>query len=426
MVGSLLAALLIFGQTPSIGKYEVGERAKGLDQAWLATQDHARRSAALPKITSAISAYMSNRFSDACQMFDEATATLEGRAPSSEDAVCLRFEPPFAEPRAAAKLLITWAYVPKSATPVRLTVGQKSVVSAPGRTLTIEVHPEQLNPDILQNPEVGYLMPVQVGAEQRDVYLSIIKHPRERLAALQNTKVPEARTLVEFLDKAFTKPDDLPGDYPLIQYLFTAELLDEGRMKIERADSLPLAKAGNTYFRAVFPKTTGKGINLVIALHGAGGTENMFFDSYGSGVAVKEALKRGWGFVAPRSSATAVQDVLDWVRTRRKQHVDHVFVIGHSMGAGFALQAAEVKPRPTAIAAFAPALQSLPSNLGETPVFFAVGKQDLLDGIARDLYSQVSNRKNSEFLELDPCEHLMVVADAVPAAFRFFDARVAK
>ena len=46
----------------------------------------------------------------------------------------------------------------------------------------------------------------------------------------------------------------------------------------------------------------GKPLPLVIALHGAGGSENMFFDAYGNGKIVDLCRKRGWLLVAPRLS----------------------------------------------------------------------------------------------------------------------------
>lgn len=426
MIGSVVAALVIFGQAPSPGRFEVGERVKELDQAWLATTDRTRRTAAVPKISGALAAFFNSKYGEACRLVDEATAALNGQAPSSGDAISLRFDPPFAEPKTPAKLKLTWAYMPATTATVRVTVGRQTVVATPGRPLTIDVRPEQINPDILQNPEVGYLMPVQIGPDQRNVFLSIIKHPRERLAALRSTKNPEAKTLVEFLDKAFNDPETLENDYPLIQYLFTAELLDEGRLRLDRADSLPLVKSGDTYFRAVFPRAQKGPLNVVIGLHGMGGSENMFFDSYGRGIAVSESLKRGWAFIAPRSSRTAVADVLQWLKTRRKQAVGRVFVMGHSLGGGTALLTGDVKPRPSAIALFAPAAQSIPSNMAEIPIFVAAGKQDLMFSAAKGIANQLVGRRDCEFLELDPCEHLMVVADAVPAAFRFFDARVGR
>ncbi|MBC8065238.1 MAG: dienelactone hydrolase family protein [Chlorobia bacterium] len=427
MIGSAVAAFVLFAQTsPNPGRFEMGERLKELDQAWMSTPEKSRRSAAIPKITAAVTSFFSSKAGEACRALDDAIAALEGRSARSADAITLRFEPPFVEPRTPAKLRIGWAYLPVDGKTVRIQVGRQSVVATPGRELVIEVRPEQLNPEILQNPEVGYLMPVQVGSEQRSVFLSIIKRPKERLTALKDSKQPEAKVLVQFLQKVFDDPESLEADVPIIQYLFTAELLDEGRLRLDRADSLPLVKQGNTYFRAAFPRQVRGPLTVVVGLHGAGGSENMFFEAYGRGIAVSEALKRNWAFVSPRASATAMEDVLDWIRTRRKQAVERVFVMGHSMGSGMALRSGSLTPKPSAIALFAPASQNVSAQLREVPLFVSVGKQDLLVGPARSLAQQLLGRKDCVYEELDPCEHLMVVGDSMAGAYRFFDSTIGR
>jgi predicted esterase len=427
MVGSLLASLVVFGQgVQAPGRFEMGERLKELDQVWSSTSDKSRRSLAVPKISKAVLAFFGQHADEGCRSLDEAIAILQGRPVVSEDAVTLRFDPPFVEPRTPAKLRITWAYEPSEKRSVKIQVGKQSIIGLPGRPITVEVRPEQLNPEILQNPEVGFLMPVQVGTDMKSVFLSIIRHPKERLAALEATRQPEAKALVEFLQRAFSDPEELESDFPLIQYLFSAELLDEGRMRVERADSFPLVKYKDTYFRAAFPRNTKGPIDLVIGLHGAGGSENMFFEAYGRGSAVTESMRRSWAFIAPRTSQNAVSDVVEWMKVRRRQRIRRIFILGHSMGGGFALQTGEILPRPAAIALFAPAVKTIPDNLKSVPIFIAVGKQDQMASEVRAFSQLIAGRANCEYLEMDPCEHLMIVGDAIPEAFRFFDQRAGR
>ncbi len=105
MVGSVFAALVFFGQTSAApGRYEMGERLKDLDQAWMANPEKSRRVAAVPKITNAVMAFFGSKSADACRALDEATASLLGRRPLPDDAITLRFDPPFVEPRTPAKL----------------------------------------------------------------------------------------------------------------------------------------------------------------------------------------------------------------------------------------------------------------------------------------------------------------------------------
>lgn len=422
MIGVAALALVLLGQASgSGGRYEVGERLRELDRAWVETSDRSRRLAAIPKINEAATSLGAAKAPEACRLLDEARATLLGRQATPEDAISLRFDPPFAEPKMPARLRVGWAYVPDGSRTVRVQVGRQSVVATPGRELTLEVRPEQINPELLQNPEIGYLMPVQVGLEQRSVFLSIIKKPKDRLAALQSTKQPEAQAIAEFLQKIFETPDSLESDVPIIQYLFTAELLDEGRLRLDRADNLPFVKHNDTVFRATFPRQVRGPLTVVVALHGAGGSENLFFEAYGQGSAVTEAVKRNWAFVAPRASGTAVADVIDWIRNRRRQAIERVFVMGHGAGGGFALETGSLSPKPRAVVAFAPSTQSLPASLDGVPIFLSVGKQDPLASGLRVLGQRIAQRRGSVFEELDPCEHLMAVGESISRAYRFFD-----
>jgi pimeloyl-ACP methyl ester carboxylesterase len=85
----------------------------------------------------------------------------------------------------------------------------------------------------------------------------------------------------------------------------------------------------------------GKPLSLVIALHGAGGSENMFFDAYGNGKIVDLCRKRGWLLVAPRLSLFGLSMPVDSIvsEIERIYPVDkrQIFVAGHSMGAAQAI-----------------------------------------------------------------------------------------
>lgn len=78
-------------------------------------------------------------------------------------------------------------------------------------------------------------------------------------------------------------------------------------------------------------------LTLVIALHGAGGSENMFFDAYGAGKIVELCRQRGWILVAPRLSFFGLGMSADHLIAEigRLYPIDgrQFFVVGHSMGA---------------------------------------------------------------------------------------------
>ena len=92
---------------------------------------------------------------------------------------------------------------------------------------------------------------------------------------------------------------------------------------------------------------------LVIALHGAGGDECMFFSAYGQGEIVRQAERLGCVVVAPNTTVFATSPLLfDGLveRLANEWGIDRarVAVVGHSMGA--AATGSIVRARPAAIA----------------------------------------------------------------------------
>jgi len=91
-------------------------------------------------------------------------------------------------------------------------------------------------------------------------------------------------------------------------------------------------------------------VGVLIALHGAGGDENMFVDAYGQGVVATLAKEQRLLLVSPAttqfSASPANFDTLMAV-LRREFRIDstRIYVIGHSMGAGAAARLAQQRPQ---------------------------------------------------------------------------------
>jgi predicted esterase len=433
---AMVAGLIVLGQPSSgnegAGRFELGERLKALDSAWLATSDRNRRSQATPKITRAVTAFFSGRLSGAAMALDEAKATLLGREVMTADAVTARFLPPIAEPGGRARLVLSWAYEPPNSGPVRVRVGRQSVTLAPGRTVTIEVRAQDTAPELALTPEIGYAVPLDVGGTARTAYLSILKNARGRIKALTKSESSHVKTLADELEMFLERPRSAEMDIPVIQWLFMAEAMENRREPLTEVSEIPRIRQGATILRAAIPKAllgTPVGstkATVVVALHGAGGSENLFFEGYGRGAAVTEALKRGWVFLSPRVSRTAVEDSLVWLQRVRGIGVERLFILGHSMGGATALQSGSVSPKPAALGLFAPAGAAVPENLREVPIYVAVGKQEIpmLRANVERLGEQLGQGSVNQIETFDPCEHLMIVADAVPSAYRFFDRHV--
>jgi pimeloyl-ACP methyl ester carboxylesterase len=164
-------------------------------------------------------------------------------------------------------------------------------------------------------------------------------------------------------------------------------------------------------------------------MHGAGGSENLFFEGYGAGHIVAECRKRGWLLVATRSGLAfgtppPVPVLLDELAKRYPLDPKRAFVVGHSMGAMQTVELVQKYPGKFAAAAAlggggtvrdAKAFASL-------PLFVGVGEKDgiALAG-ARGLNKALAGAKNLTFKEYPNVEHMVIVRAALPDVFESFD-----
>src|SRR5690606_5165427 len=128
---------------------------------------------------------------------------------------------------------------------------------------------------------------------------------------------------------------------------------------------------------------------LVIAVHGAGGSENLFFDGYGDGKVVQLAAPRGWFVVAPRNELSGIDNAALAASLAERYPIDltKVFLVGHSMGAMAVMQNASRTPdRFAAVAALGGGGSVRRSDaLTKVPFFVGVGSRDFALGQARAL-----------------------------------------
>jgi pimeloyl-ACP methyl ester carboxylesterase len=168
---------------------------------------------------------------------------------------------------------------------------------------------------------------------------------------------------------------------------------------------------------------------LVLALHGAGGSENLFFDGYGAGAVVREAGRRGWIVAAPRSAgfgAAPTAAIVDELARLYPVDRDRVFLVGHSMGAMQATAAAGAGPsRYAGVAALGGGGTVRKSDeLAALPHFVGIGSADFARRGALRLRDDLAAAgvRSITFREYPDIEHLAIVQVALGDVFAFFDA----
>lgn len=413
----MLIALVSLLSAPEIvaTRFELGERMKGMEAAWVRTSDLERRRMAVGEMSRAVTGFFSGRYGDACAAMDRARAGLEGRAMRVSDAVNARFVPGVAGLERPVKLQLSWAYLPQGATPVVIQVGRDRFSLAVGETRTVDVSAA------LPAGDKSMRSTVLIGEDSRPLRYDVIYRLAERITQLKGSQNPVARDLGGFIERESNGRGETT--FPLAELIRSAEDLDRGKRSIKSMREIPFATHKNSVFRVAFPAKLSAEPTVVIGLHGAGGSENLFFEGYGGGAAVREATRRGWIFVAPRSSARACTEALDWLREVADVRPSRVFVMGHSMGGGVALGTGSLTPKPAALALFAPAARSVPANLNGVPMFLAVGAQEMamLAGGIQSIRKSREGTQGFVFRTYDPCEHLLVVAEGLKDAYRFFD-----
>ncbi|MCA8961788.1 MAG: alpha/beta fold hydrolase [Planctomycetes bacterium] len=188
------------------------------------------------------------------------------------------------------------------------------------------------------------------------------------------------------------------------------------------------SKSGATPIRSWVPTAAReKRVPLVIAAHGLGGSEQLFFEGYGGGRVVELAQARDWIVVAPRVAilgGVSLDELAESVIQQFPVDPTRVYLIGHSMGAMKSVEAACRHPeRFRAVAAIGGGGRVRPSEaLRSLPFFVAAGEADFGLPMARVLDGALRRAGVTTRLRVfDDCEHMLVVGESLPSVFEFFD-----
>ena len=276
VVGIFLAQLVSTDLRPN--RSDLAERVKRMDAAWVSHRDFDRRQAAVVEISGAVMAFFSGQTGDACRALDRAMSALEKKAPAGLDALIVRSEPRVAKPGEDVKLTFGWAY---SASDTPIKVLGKTYMVEPSKNLVVSVHAAKT--------EGVQRISFESGKERRVASINVINDFDARVAKLKTS--PTSSAIADALQQVAAGTYET--EIPAADWLARGERIQ--KLSWKAVEEIPAVDDVGTRFRVQIPAGAPTDAPVVIALHGAGGSENMFFESYGAGAAPKEAKKRGWG-----------------------------------------------------------------------------------------------------------------------------------
>ena len=442
-------------------RFELGRRLRAVEAAWDANADAAARKRAGLLLKSAVGKFFGAQPGEAGRSLDQARFLLDGGdlTPARLWAESLYLKPASrftdtAEPTLSFTLQSFYAVpapLPAGAQlRVWLAIPRKSVPSWVGEIKEVPLT-QQL---VVRGGAAGdYALLYEITLNGKVLAsgsqtVSLAGRLALRLAQLRlnanalsvaATDAATARYLLEMLEK-LSHLETLETNFPAAKLLQEAENIvaaaQKGQSVLGRKRegefwlSLQLDEKDALPVRLAAPQTaeTGQPLPLVIALHGAGGSENLFFDGYGRGAAVRLAQQRGWLIVSPRNfgfDAARLALLIDSVAELYPVDRKRVFLIGHSLGAMQAVAlASNMADKLAGVAALGGGgrprgyedLQPLPFFIGVGDADFALGSATVL----KKALEQIGVRR-VVYHEYADVEHLAIVQVALPDVFAFFD-----
>ena len=444
-------------------RYELGQRLKRFEQAW-ETADEAGRARALAVVKPVSRQFLTFQLTAAGKTLDDARFALRPDPVTDEErwAAAVAVRPLGRLIDAAAKSLkveVSYFYPPSVKLQEKATVtGHFTLTDAPaglatadltGRTVVLDV---PLPPTANKVDERLLGIRLVVGARtigQRSIPIYRVADLDGRLAALRKAVAPKIETIeqatladrTELFDAAVRR-EEFESDMPFLELFPEAETLaglgarpwfTPERFGGRRL-TVPTADGKRTACRLYVPPNLDakRPVPVVVALHGAGGSENLFFEGYGAGCVVKECSKRGWLMVSPRADLALfgggtppVTEIIDKLATRYPIDRKRVFLVGHSMGAAHAVELAQRHPGAFAVVAALGGGGRVRKTgaFSGVPTIVGVGTEDFARGGAVGLHKSLTDAgvKGVTLKEYPGVEHLTVVRVAVGDVFAAFD-----
>ncbi len=433
-------------------RHETGRRLRAFESDWSATSDKDARRRALVPLQQSVNQFLGGKELAAAQSLDRARLALKYAdvVPANvawAESLALEFDRHFCDSSESLRVTARAFYDAGSA-------AEGAVLTA-GDKVDLDRIPREFALPLSGQGEGDHSLPYTIVAEGQtlaagEYRYSLAENLPARLAALRSATVDYGGTDQSVDRQSIAATVELLGqlaaskvfetDYPAARLLREAEEavkeISAGRPYYAKQRSgefwlrIPLAPRPPLAVRVFVPEeaATRAAVPLVVALHGAGGSENLFFDGYGRGAIVELCRSRGWLLVSPRTSGFGLLPVSDLVAAVSQLYpVDarRVMIMGHSMGAMQATAAAQARPEAfAAVAALGGGGVAKSSEaLKRLPYFVAAGSEDFALSGARRLEKNLraAGSERLAYREYPDVEHLLIVQEALPDVFQFFD-----
>jgi pimeloyl-ACP methyl ester carboxylesterase len=454
-------------------RYQLGKRVHRFEAAWEERDSPEARARVLTPLQAAVSAFFSGNQTAAGKAIDQACLALDEAGASPEQQLWHSLNISLATPliplgTPELELRVERGYkLPETPEPtgmMEMALLRGEQVCSEGATPWTQLSQTFAVPTA-DLAEGDYRLRVRLKQGDRQFefprqMLSVTAHPARRLSKLADDEaaLPEEtpksfrRTLRDTMKEltgllGASRPET---DYPAHALL---EQCESWSSQLARGEAIRLATGPGQYWispqedrraarcRLLWPSKQlpvadqaatdpVKPRPLVIALHGAGGSENMFFDAYGAGKIVRLCEERGWLLLAPRLSPLtgtglelpgliAAVDALHPVDRRK------VFVVGHSMGAMQGLNLTSRSPEMVKRLAILGGGQRVRQvdAFQQIPLFAGAGAEDFGRGGVQQVARQFRQAGLTlEERDYSQVEHLGIVQVALDDVFRFFEA----
>ncbi len=448
-------------------RHELGRKLRLFETTWESNKNRIDCAPAAKKMNAAVMSFFSLKFREAARAMDEGTMKLMGPSASRAlpDLLSLWIQPEQRWLDTTTKTLkitvdrfypmpdsklreVDFCYYWISSQGQAIKLPTNTGKSAIPGTMTIDV-PTQAGDYMLQivwktgdTTLTENYCTISLSDNQNTRWKKVKENIATWATPLETVDTISVNNLSRLLDR-LQKAETLETDYPADRLLKECEAVcsavanKTSYYSQQRSGQfwigVKTASKGNVIMRIQPAKVEpGKKVPLVLALHGAGGSENLFFDGYGNGKVARLAAERGWFVVAPRSTITKPGhgDTIDELAKLYPEiDTSKVFVVGHSMGAGEAMREACANPkRFAAIAALGGGGGTKPAKGQEEafqklPIYVGVGEFDFAlkqsEALAGNL--QKAGVADIKFKKFPVLEHMIIVQDALPEVFQFFD-----